>query len=191
MFLLIYCFIPSWKICCQLTQFQNTVELLQSLSVNSVCNTNKKDDRQTFLGLPLVYTDSGWEAATYSLIAVVSLLVIFVLYILFLRQRFPLQCGGGDELNMPIYSTDTSEDDRTEQVSVLCRSLGAKRALSIFKDVSLRTRRALSLYIVYNAFLVLDETSLNSHSALLDLSWRREVEKFGKERKKKHFRQFV
>ena len=41
----------------------------------------------------------------------------------------------------------------------------ARRALSLFKDVPLRTRRALSL-------LVLNVTSLNSDSALLALNWR-------------------
>ena len=47
-------------------------------------------------------------------------------------------------------------------------------ALSIFKDVPLRTRRALSLYKVYgdSTLLVLIKTSLNSDSALLALNWR-------------------
>ena len=44
--------------------------------------------------------------------------------------------------------------------------------LSIFKDVPLRTRRALSLYKVYvdSTLLVLNGTSLNSYSALLALN---------------------
>ena len=53
--------------------------------------------------------------------------------------------------------------------------LRARRALSLLKDVLLRTRRALSLYKLYyddNALLVLNGTSLNSVSALLALSWR-------------------
>ena len=43
------------------------------------------------------------------------------------------------------------------------RQLRARRAISIFKDVPLRTRRALSLYKVYgnSALLVLNRTSLN------------------------------
>ena len=42
----------------------------------------------------------------------------------------------------------------------------------LFKDVPLRTRRALSLYKVYgdSALLVLDGTLLNSINALLALS---------------------
>ena len=57
--------------------------------------------------------------------------------------------------------------------SKLCR-LRARRALMLFKDVPLRTRRALSLYKVYgdNALLVHNGTSLNSISALLALSRR-------------------
>ena len=49
----------------------------------------------------------------------------------------------------------------------------ARRALSILKDVPLRTRRALSLYNVYgdSSFLVLNRTSLNSDSTLLALNW--------------------
>ena len=48
-----------------------------------------------------------------------------------------------------------------------------RRSLSIFKDVLLRTKRALSLYKVYgdSALLVLNRTSLNSESALLALNW--------------------
>ena len=47
--------------------------------------------------------------------------------------------------------------------------LRARRALSIFKDVPLRTRRAQLLYKVYgdSVLLVLSGTSLNSDSALL------------------------
>ena len=43
----------------------------------------------------------------------------------------------------------------------------------MFKDVLLRTRRALSLYKVYgdSALLVLNGTSLNSANALLAFSW--------------------
>ena len=50
--------------------------------------------------------------------------------------------------------------------------LRARRALSIFKDVPLRTRRALSLYNVYgdNALPVLSGVSLNRDSGLLDLN---------------------
>ena len=49
----------------------------------------------------------------------------------------------------------------------------ARRALSIVKDVPLRTRRALSLYNFYgdSALLVLNGISLNSDSALLPLNW--------------------
>ena len=51
--------------------------------------------------------------------------------------------------------------------------LRARKALSIFKDPPLRTRRALLLYKVEgdSALLVLNETSLNSDSALLALNW--------------------
>ena len=58
-------------------------------------------------------------------------------------------------------------------VSRLWRLLRARRALSIFKDVPLRTRRALSLYKVHlhSALLVLNGTSLNSDGALLSSSY--------------------
>ena len=54
------------------------------------------------------------------------------------------------------------------------RTLRARRALTRFKDVPLRTRRALSLHIVYGVrtVLVLNRTSLNSVNALLALSRR-------------------
>ena len=50
--------------------------------------------------------------------------------------------------------------------------LTARRSLSLFDDVLLRTRRALSLYNVYgnSALLVLNWTLLNSINALLALS---------------------
>ena len=52
--------------------------------------------------------------------------------------------------------------------------LRARRALMLFKDVLLRTRRALLLYIVYgdSPLLALNGTSLNSVNALLAPSWR-------------------
>ena len=51
----------------------------------------------------------------------------------------------------------------------LYRKLRARRALTLFKDVPLRTTRALSLYKVYgdSALLVLNRTPLNSFNALL------------------------
>ena len=66
--------------------------------------------------------------------------------------------------------------DRVIQVvdiSIL-RQLRVRKALLIFKDVPLRTRRALSLYNVYgdNALPVLSGVSLNRDSGLLDLNWR-------------------
>ena len=50
--------------------------------------------------------------------------------------------------------------------------LRARRVLSIFKDVLLRTRRVLLLYNVFgdSALLNLNGTSLNSDSALLALN---------------------
>ena len=51
--------------------------------------------------------------------------------------------------------------------------LGAKRVLTLFKDVLLRTIWALLLYTLYNgngALLVLNGTSLNSAKALLALN---------------------
>ena len=53
------------------------------------------------------------------------------------------------------------------------RQLRARKALSIFKDVPLRTRMTLLLYNVYgnSALLVLSRTSLNTDSALLALNW--------------------
>ena len=50
----------------------------------------------------------------------------------------------------------------------------ARRALSIFKAVPLRTRGALSLYNAYgdSALVVLNGSSFNSDSALLALNWR-------------------
>ena len=56
----------------------------------------------------------------------------------------------------------------TEQTSIESR-----RALSIFKDVPLRTRKALSLYNINgdSALLVLNRTWLNSDNALLVFSW--------------------
>ena len=52
--------------------------------------------------------------------------------------------------------------------------LRARRLLVLFKDVPLRTRRALSLYKVYGdiALLVLNGTALNNINALLVLSRR-------------------
>ena len=50
--------------------------------------------------------------------------------------------------------------------------LRAKGALMLFKDVLLRTRRALSLYEVHgnSALLVLNRTLLNSINAILALN---------------------
>ena len=64
--------------------------------------------------------------------------------------------------------------------------LRATRALSLFKDVLLRTRRVLSLYILYrySVLLALSGTSLNSdndHNALLTLNWQY-IYAYGKER---------
>ena len=52
------------------------------------------------------------------------------------------------------------------------RQLRVRRALMMFKDVPLRTRRALSLYKVYgkNALLIISGTSLNNVKALLALN---------------------
>ena len=52
------------------------------------------------------------------------------------------------------------------------RQLTAKRALSLFKDVLLRTRRALLPQTLYSDsnLLVLNGTSLNIDSALLALN---------------------
>ena len=59
--------------------------------------------------------------------------------------------------------------------NIYCQ-LRVRRALSIFIDVLLRTRRGLSLYNVYGdstlAFWFSVGTSLNSDSALLVLNWR-------------------
>ena len=54
------------------------------------------------------------------------------------------------------------------------RQLKARRALSLFKDVPLRSRRALSPWTLYSdsTLLVLNGTSLNIDSALLALNWR-------------------
>ena len=54
-----------------------------------------------------------------------------------------------------------------------CRQLRARRALSIFNDVPLRTRRVLLLYRAYgdSTLLVLNGTSLNCNNALLALNW--------------------
>ena len=54
------------------------------------------------------------------------------------------------------------------------RQLKARRALSLFKDVLLRTRRALLPRTLYSdsTLLVLNRTSLNIDSALLALNWR-------------------
>ena len=56
---------------------------------------------------------------------------------------------------------------------LLYRQSRARRVLSIFKDVLLRTRSGLSLYKVYgdSALLVLNRTSMSSDSALLALNW--------------------
>ena len=54
-------------------------------------------------------------------------------------------------------------------------NLRARRALMLFTDVPLRTRRALSLYKVYgnSALLVLNGTSLNSDNTLLAVKYQR------------------
>ena len=61
-----------------------------------------------------------------------------------------------------------------KEVSGSYRQLRARRTLSIFKDILLRTRRALMLYTVNgdSALLVLNGTSLKSGSVLLALNWR-------------------
>ena len=58
-----------------------------------------------------------------------------------------------------------------EEKQLAFRQLRVRRALTLLKDVLLRTRRALSLYKVYgnSALLVLNGTSLNIDSALLVL----------------------
>ena len=58
------------------------------------------------------------------------------------------------------------------KIQLIYHQLRARRALSIFKDVPLRTRRALLLYKVYgdSTLLVPNGTSLNSNSTLLVLS---------------------
>ena len=55
-----------------------------------------------------------------------------------------------------------------------CCQFQARRALMLFKNVLLRTRKALLVYKVYgnNTLLVLNEISLNSVNALLALSRR-------------------
>ena len=54
------------------------------------------------------------------------------------------------------------------------RQLRARRALLQFKDIPLKTRRALLLYKVYgdSALLVFNGTSLICNNALLALNWR-------------------
>ena len=58
-------------------------------------------------------------------------------------------------------------------MKVTNRQLRARRALLQFKDVPLRTRKALFLYNVYNdsALLVLNRTSLICNNTLLALNW--------------------
>ena len=55
----------------------------------------------------------------------------------------------------------------------------ARRALPLFKDVPLRTRRVLLPWILYSnsTLLVVNKTSLNIDSALLALNWRH-IERF-------------
>ena len=56
-------------------------------------------------------------------------------------------------------------------IKIICQ-LRARRALSIFKDVPLRTRRALLPLTLYSdsALLVLNRTTLNIDSTLLALN---------------------
>ena len=60
---------------------------------------------------------------------------------------------------------------------IMCQ-LRARRVLSTFKDVPLRTRRALPLCNVYgdSALLVLNGISLNSDCALLALNWQYDIQ---------------
>ena len=60
-----------------------------------------------------------------------------------------------------------------DDIQVKYRQLRARRALSLFNDVPLRTRSALSLCKVNgdSALLALNGTALNSDNALLALSW--------------------
>ena len=60
---------------------------------------------------------------------------------------------------------------------LVCHQLTARRALSLFNDVPLRTRSALSQWTMYSysTLLVLDRTSLNIDSALLALNWRCDI----------------
>ena len=70
-----------------------------------------------------------------------------------------------------ISSVESQKGTRSIFQDVLLR---IRRALSIFKDVTLRIRRALSLYNVYgnSALLVLSRTSFYNDSVLLALNWR-------------------
>ena len=81
--------------------------------------------------------------------------------------------------NNSCLSTRDSCDYQVFHISIskrAYRQLRARRALLIFKDVPLRTRKAPLLYRVYgdSSLLVLNRTSLNSdsYSALLALNWR-------------------
>ena len=64
-----------------------------------------------------------------------------------------------------------SQDGNIIDIYLSWRKLRARRALKLFKDVPLRTRRALLLYEVYggSALLVLNGTSSNSINAILVL----------------------
>ena len=68
----------------------------------------------------------------------------------------------------------TKEKKKKKKKKSTFRQLRARRAQSIFKDVPLRTRRALSPQILYSDsdLLVFNATSLNINSALLALNWR-------------------
>ena len=89
-----------------------------------------------------------------------------------LDQSFTLQGKGGAWAPLcppPLSYASADIDYSVEEYelnfhwSSLYRQLRVRRALSIFKDVLLRTRRALVLYNVYgdSALLVLNRTSLN------------------------------
>ena len=77
-------------------------------------------------------------------------------------------------LHVKLYSFMSGKNYVNHRRDIVYRQLRARRALLKWKNVPLRTRRALLLYKVYgdSALLVLNGNSLICNNALLALNWR-------------------
>ena len=80
---------------------------------------------------------------------------------------------------MPLNTVEPryNHDLGTREITLSCRWLRTRRALTLFNHVLLRTRRELWAKMLYRdcTLLVLNKTSFNNCNALLALNWRYQV----------------